>query len=94
MKGKLDREKLAQVVGGSAKEMAELQAAVLGNPHLKPIWEKYKAEYDDDFDATSWTVSEVLYLGFTASRDSCPNIYDYEISHEQVLGWLKSYPGK
>jgi len=92
MKEKLDREKLMQVVGGSDKEMDELKAALLGNPHLKPIWDKYKAIYDDDFYATSWAVKEALELGFTASTGSSMNLYDYDVSHEQVLSELKRYP--
>ena len=92
MEGKLDPEKLHQVVGGSDREMAELKAAIHGNPHLKSIWNKYLEKTGSEFSATAWTVTEVFDLGFTASSGSDPNLYDDDLTHEQVLRCLKNYP--
>ena len=90
---KLDLEKLAQVVGGSSQEIAELKAAMLGNPRLKPIWDKYMAEFGDEYDATVWGVAEALDLSFTACAGTEPNKYGNTrtYSHESVLRRLKNY---
>ena len=92
MERKLSHNELAQAVGGSYQEMMELKAAIFANPNLKPIWDKYMAKTGDDLDATAWTVSEALNLGFTASYGACPNIYDYDITHGEVLWHLNNYP--
>ena len=92
MEGKLDREKLTQVVGGSAQEIAEFKAVIFGNPSLKAMWDNYLEETESEFEATVCTVSDALDLGFTASNDSYPNIYDNGYSHEEVLRWLKNCP--
>ena len=91
-KRELTMDEMGQVVGGSDREMAELKAAIHGNPHLKSIWDKYMDKTGSEFDATAWTVTEVFDLGFTASSGSDPNLYDDDLTHEQVLSCLKNYP--
>ena len=91
MKGKLDREKLAKVVGGNKQEMDDFRAVIDGNPRLKSIWDKYMAELDSEFEATACTVTEALDLGFSANNGPYPNIYDDEYTHEEVLSFLKNY---
>lgn len=90
MEGKLDREKLVKVVGGSTHEMDELKAVVFGNPRLKAMWDEYYAELDSEMEATACTVADAINLGFTASMGDDPNIYD-DYNHEIVLRLLKNY---
>lgn len=90
----LKLEMLEKVTGGSIEqETAEMKAAILGNPHLRGLWDQCMADPMNEGDDW-WCCTDVLYQIWdicTGTGRDC-NIYDYgDYTHEQIIEMLNNY---
>ena len=90
----LKLEMLDKVTGGSIEqETAEMKGAILGNPHLRGLWDQCMADPMNEGDDW-WCCTDVLYQIWDISTGMGDDvtIYDYgDYSHAQIIEMLNNY---